>query len=79
MFKSKQWLWRLWQRLVGIDRAYAKYLAQFQRYQQQAVDSELHQSLQLKPMTKEAFIAAWQQKTVKSSGKSCGCKPGCCG
>lgn len=79
MFAFKQWWWRKWQNLRGADRAYAKYLAHFQHYQTQVVDSELQQSLQLSPMSKEQFLQVWQQKTLKPTGKSCGCKPGCCG
>ena len=79
MFAFKQWWWRKWQTLRGADLAYAKYLAHFQHYQTQVVDSELQQSLQLSPMSKEQFLQVWQQKTLKPTGKSCGCKPGCCG
>lgn len=77
MFAFKQWIWRKWQNLLGADRAYARYIAHFERYQTQVVDKHLQQSLQLKPMSKEAFVQAWQQKTLKPAGKSCGCKSGC--
>jgi hypothetical protein len=79
MFSFKKWLWRQWQSWRGADRAYAKYLAHFQHYQSQVVDPALQQSLQLQPMSKEAFLQAWQQKGLKPAGKSCGCKTGCCG
>lgn len=78
MFKLKKWWWTQWQKLLGSDRAYAKYLAHFKRYQTHVVDPELQQSLQLKPMSKEEFVQAWQKKTLKPSGKSCGCSSGGC-
>jgi hypothetical protein len=78
MFKLKKWLWTQWQKLLGTDRAYARYLAHFNRYQRQAVDDELQQSLNLKPMSKQAFEQAWQKKTLKPGGKSCGCSSGGC-
>lgn len=78
MFAFKKWLWRRWQALLGADRAYARYLKHFQHYQTQVVDRELQQSLNLQPMSKQAFMQAWQQKTGKPTGKSCGCKPGGC-
>ncbi|WP_229008055.1 hypothetical protein [Methylophilus sp. Leaf408] len=76
MFKLKKWLWTQWQNLRGTDRAYARYLSHFHRYQAQAADNELQQSLNLKPMSRQAFEQAWQKKTLKPTGKSCGCKPG---
>lgn len=76
MFKLKKWFWTQWQKLLGTDRAYARYLAHFQRYQTQVVDSDLQQSLNIKPMSKEEFERAWQKKTIKPAGKACGCKPG---
>jgi hypothetical protein len=81
MFKLKKWLWTQWQKLRGADRAYAKYLAHFQHYQAQVVNSELQQSLNIQPMSKEAFLQAWQKQGLSNGGKSCGCKTktGCCG
>jgi hypothetical protein len=76
MFKFKKWLWTQWQKLLGTDRAYARYLSHFHRYQAQAADNELQQSLNLKPMSRQAFEQAWQKKTLKPTGKSCGCKHG---
>jgi hypothetical protein len=78
MFTLKKWWWTQWQKLIGSDRAYAKYLAHFERYQTQVVDIELQQSLNITPMSKDEFLQAWQKKPLKPSGKSCGCKPGCC-
>ncbi len=80
MFTLKKWLWTQWQKLRGADRAYARYLAHFAHYQTEVVDSDLQQSLQLQPMSKEAFIALWQKQGLqKASGKACGCKTGGCG
>ncbi len=80
MFTLKKWLWSQWQKLRGSDRAYAKYLAHFQHYQAQVVNPELQQSLNLQPMSKEAFLQAWQKQGLSTGGKSCGCssKKGCC-
>ncbi|WP_029147856.1 hypothetical protein [Methylophilus sp. 5] len=77
MFTLKKWIWTQWQKLRGADRAYAKYLSHFQHYQSQVVDSELQQSLNIQPMSKAAFLQAWQNKGLKPAGKSCGCKTGC--
>ncbi|OYY48109.1 MAG: hypothetical protein B7X98_00345 [Methylophilaceae bacterium 17-43-7] len=74
MFKLKKWLWQRYMLLIGAERAYAKYLAHFYHYQQHVADSALQQDLNLAPMTKQAFLAAWQTKRTKPS-----CKPGCCG
>lgn len=81
VFTLKKWFWAQWQKLRGADRAYAKYLAHFEHYQAQVVNSELQQSLNIKPMSKEAFLKDWQKQGLTSSGKSCGCKTktGCCG
>lgn len=81
MFTIKKWLWSQWQKLRGADRAYAKYLAHFEHYQAEVVNSELQQSLNIQPMSKEAFLQAWQKQGLTSGGKSCGCKTktGCCG
>lgn len=74
MFRIKKWLWQKYYFLMGVDRAYAKYLAHFQHYQQHVVDRTLQQALESKPMTKEEFLKVWRGKSIKSS-----CKPGCCG
>lgn len=78
-FSLKKWIWTQWQQWRGVDRAYAKYLAHFQHYQTQVVDGALQQSLNIQPMTKEAFLKAWQQKGLTPAGKSCGCQSGGCG
>lgn len=78
MFALKKWLWTQWQKIRGADRTYAKYLAHFQHYQTQVVDDALQQSLNIQPMSKEAFLKAWQNKGLKPAGKSCGCKTGGC-
>lgn len=78
MFKLKKWVWTQWQKLLGTNRAYAKYLANFNRYRTQAADDELQQLLNLKPMSREEFEQAWQKKPLKPSGKSCGCSSGGC-
>ncbi len=68
-FKAKKWLWTKFTDLRGADRAYEKYLAHFEQ-QQANVDSTLQQALQVKPMTKEAFLKVWKPSKQ--------CKPGCC-
>jgi hypothetical protein len=78
MFKLKKWVWTQWQKMLGTDRAYARYVAHFERYRAQASDDELQQSLNLKPMSREAFEQAWHKKTIKPAGKSCGCQSGGC-
>lgn len=78
LFKCKQWLWNKWQALLGTDRAYTRYLKHFEHYQTQVVDGSLQQSLNIQPMSKEAFLAAWHKKPLKPAGKSCGCQSGNC-
>ncbi|HEY0906767.1 MAG TPA: hypothetical protein VGE17_06160 [Methylophilus sp.] len=78
MFTFKRWCWTYWQKLLGADRAYARYLQHFEHYRTEVVDSTLQQSLNLQPMSKAAFLQAWQKKGLAASGKSCGCKTGCC-
>jgi len=56
--------------LLGVNRAYAKYLAHFNHYQKNVVDSELQKDLNLKAMSKEEFLKVWKRK-----GK---CKTGWC-
>lgn len=70
MFKFKKWLWTKITGLMGDDRAYAKYLAHFNHYQENVVDSELQSDLNVKAMSKEEFLKVW--KPVKK------CKSGCC-
>ena len=70
MFKFKKWLWTKKTGLLGSDRAYAKYLAHFNHYQVNVVDSELQKDLNVKAMSKEEFLKAW--KPTKK------CKTGCC-
>ncbi len=55
---------------MGSDRAYAKYLAHFNHYQMNVVDSELQKDLNVKAMSKEEFLKVW-----KISKKS---RVGCC-
>ncbi len=54
----------------SVDRAYAQYLAHFNDYQANKVDSALQKDLNIKAMTKEEFVKVW--KPAKK------CKPGCC-
>jgi hypothetical protein len=69
VFKIKKWLWTKTTGLMGVDRAYAKYLAHFNDYQANKVDSDLQQDLNVKAMTKEEFIKVW--KLGKKSKKGC--------
>jgi hypothetical protein len=68
MFKFKKWLWTKYQAMMGADRAYAKYLAHYNHYQAHVVDKALQQELNIKPMTKEAFLQAWQPKKKSKTG-----------
>ncbi len=68
MFKFKKWIWTKLTGLLGADRAYAKYLAHFNHYQQNVVDSELQKDLNVKPMSKEAFLKVWKQKPKRKTG-----------
>ena len=70
MFKFKKLLWVKITGCMGTNRAYAKYLAHFNHYQANVVDSELQKDLKVKPMSKEEFIQVWKTR-VKS-------KTGCC-
>ena len=70
MFKFKKWLWIKITGFMGADRAYAKYLAHFNHYQVNVVDSELQKELNVKAMSKEEFIIMWKPKSKS--------KPGCC-
>ena len=45
------------------DRAYAKYLAHFNHYQSNVVDSELQKDLNVKAMSKEELIRMWKQNS----------------
>ncbi len=72
MFKLKKWVWTKITQLLGADRAYAKYLAHFNHYQKNVVDSELQKDLNVKAMSKEEFLKVWKSK---SNSK---CKTGCC-
>lgn len=74
MFALKKWLWTQWQKLRGVDRAYARYLAHFEQVRSAADDQALRESLQLQPMQRDEFIKVWQQKGLTSGGKSCGCQ-----
>ncbi len=69
MFKFKKWLWIKLTRFMGSDRAYAKYLAHFNHYQMNVVDSELQKDLNVKAMSKEEFLKVW--KTNKKSRVGC--------
>lgn len=69
MFKIKKWLWTKITRLMGADRAYAKYLAHFNEYQEHAVDRSLQNELNVKAMSKEDFLKVW--KPTKKSKKGC--------
>ncbi len=78
IFQLKQRAWLYWQRLMGAERAYAKYLKHFAHYQAHHVDPALQQSLGLSPMSKETFLAAWQKKIGKPTTKQCGCNSNGC-
>lgn len=71
MFKFQKWLWTKITGLLGADRAYAKYLAHFNEYQKNVVDSELQKDLNVKAMSKEEFLKVWTPKSKR--------KTGCCG
>ena len=68
MFKLKKWLWTKITGLVGVNRAYAKYLAHFKYYQTNVVDSELQKDLNVMPMSKEEFIRIWNSKIKNRTG-----------
>ena len=70
MYKFKKWLWVKITGLMGSNRAYAKYLAHFNHYQANVVDSELQKALNVTAMSKEEFLEVW-----KPNKKS---KTGCC-
>jgi hypothetical protein len=68
MFRLKKWLWTKVTGLLGADRAYAKYLTHFNHYQNNVVDKELQKDLNLKPMSKEDFLKAWNPKSKSKNG-----------
>ena len=70
MFKLKKWIWIKITRLLGANRAYAKYLAHFNDYQKNVVNVELQKDLNVKAMSKEEFLTVWKPKAK--------CKTGCC-
>jgi hypothetical protein len=70
MFKLKKWLWTKITGLLGVDRAYARYLTHFNDYQKNVVNVELQKDLNVKAMSKEEFLKVWKPK-LKS-------KTGCC-
>lgn len=70
MFRLKKWLWTKIIDFLGADRAYAKYLAHFNHYQNNVVDIELQKDLNINPMSKEEFLKVWKLKRK--------CKTGCC-
>ena len=67
-FKVKKWIWTKLRTLRGSDRAYAKYLAHFNDYQANKVDSGLQKDLNVKVMTKEEFLKVWQSNKKRKSG-----------
>lgn len=69
LFALKKWVWTKLTGLMGVDRAYAKYLAHFNHHQTNVVNTELQQQLNIKPMTKAEFIKVW--KPGKKSKKGC--------
>ncbi|MEY3885469.1 MAG: hypothetical protein RIS87_1244 [Pseudomonadota bacterium] len=68
MFKFKKWLWTKITGLLGANRAYAKYLAHFNHYQKNIVDSELQKDLNVKAMSKEEFLKVWKPKAKRKTG-----------
>lgn len=79
-FKFKKWLWTTVVKKRGPDKAYAKYLANFNRVQANAADSALQNELDVKAMTKDEFIRVWNGTSQSKAGKNKQgkCKPGCC-
>lgn len=78
-FRAKKWLWTKFIEGRGPDKAYAKYLANFNRMQANA-DGALQKELNVKAMTKAEFIRVWNGTSQSKSGKNKQgkCKPGCC-
>jgi retron-type reverse transcriptase len=73
-FRAKKWLWTKLTEGRGPDKAYAKYLANFNRVQANT-DGALQKELNVKAMTKAVFIRVWNGTNQSKPGKS---KPGCC-
>jgi len=73
-FRAKKWLWTKFIEGRGPDKAYAKYLANFNRMQANA-DGALQKELSVKAMTKAEFIRVWNGTSQSKQGKS---KQGCC-
>ena len=73
-FRAKKWLWTKITEGRGPDKAYAKYLANFNRVHAN-VDDKLQKELNVKAMTKGEFIRVWNGTNKLNAGKS---KPGCC-
>ncbi len=69
LFSIKKWVWTKITGLMGVDRAYAKYLVHFNHHEANVVNTELQQQLNIKPMTKAEFIKVW--KPGKKSKKGC--------
>jgi len=74
-FRAKKWLWTTITERKGPGKAYAKYLANFNRVQANAGTGDLQKELSVKAMTKEEFVRVWNGSHKSVSGKS---KPGCC-
>ena len=68
-FRAKKWLWTKITEGRGPDRAYAKYLANFNRVQANA-DRTLQEDLNVKAMTKAEFVRVWNGTTQSKSSKS---------
>tara|TARA_B110000971_G_scaffold166250_1_gene170318 strand:- start:9 stop:275 length:267 start_codon:yes stop_codon:yes gene_type:complete len=73
-FRAKKWLWTKLTEERGPDKAYAKYLANFNRVQANT-DGALQKELNVKAMTKAEFIRVWNGTNQSKQGKS---KQGCC-
>lgn len=66
-FRAKKWLWTKLTEGRGPDKAYAKYLANFNRVQANA-DSALKKELNVKAMTKAEFIRMWNGTNQPKQG-----------
>ncbi len=69
LFSIKKWAWTKLTGLMGADRAYAKYLENFNHYQAKTTNPKLQQELNIKAMTKAEFLKIW--KPGKKSKKGC--------
>ena len=78
-FRAKKQLWTKFTEGRGPDKAYAKYLANYNRMQANTADGALQKELNVKAITKAEFIRVWNGASQSKSGKNKQgkCKPGC--